>query len=166
MPGMTIVRKFEFGNHNTYYMKKVLQIANLLLQKAKDESCGEELMTNLKLQKMLYYEQGFHLAYFGTPLFDDDIEAWQYGPVVPFVYNYFKKNGANGLVPDGNLYAFSNQKEKELFDEVFRVYGKYSAIGLMNMTHNEKPWKSAGTPCVGNVISQDSLKSFFQTRLA
>lgn len=35
-------------------MEKVLQIANLLLQKAKDESCGEELMTNLKLQKMLY----------------------------------------------------------------------------------------------------------------
>lgn len=146
-------------------MGKVLQIANLLLQKAKDESCGEELMTNLKLQKMLYYEQGFHLAYFGKPLFDDDIEAWQYGPVVPMIYNHFKSNGANGLEPDGEIYDFSNQKEKELFEEVFRVYGKYSAIGLMNMTHNEKPWKSAGVPSIGKVISKDSLKSFFKTRL-
>ena len=53
---------------------KVIDIANQLLVKAYRASDGE-LMTNLKLQKMLYYQQGFHLAYFGTPLFDDEIEA-------------------------------------------------------------------------------------------
>ena len=60
----------------------VLAIANKLLASATDYD-GGELMSNMKLQKMLYYQQGYHLAAFGTPLFDEDIEAWMYGPVVP-----------------------------------------------------------------------------------
>lgn len=75
---------------------KVIDIANQLLVKAYRASDGE-LMTNLKLQKMLYYQQGFHLAYFGTPLFDDEIEAWMYGPVVPSVYNHYKGMVEMGL---------------------------------------------------------------------
>lgn len=63
----------------------VIDIANKLLLKTEEVSNGEELMTNMKLQKMLYYQQGLHLAYFGTPLFDEDLEAWMYGPVVPSV---------------------------------------------------------------------------------
>ena len=63
---------------------KALQIAQLLLSKAAEGN--QELMSNLKLQKMLYYEQGFHLAAFDTPLFDENIEAWMFGPVVPEVY--------------------------------------------------------------------------------
>ena len=55
----------------------VLAIANKLLASATDYD-GGELMSNMKLQKMLYYQQGYHLAAFGTPLFDEDIEAWMY----------------------------------------------------------------------------------------
>ncbi len=61
---------------------KALDIANKLLSHAANSGEGE-LMSNMKLQKMLYYQQGFHIAYFNTPLFDEDIEAWMYGPVVP-----------------------------------------------------------------------------------
>ena len=68
----------------------VEQIANQLLINAADSG---ELMTNMKLQKMLYYQQGFHLAYFETPLFDEDIEAWMYGPVVPSMYEKYKEFG-------------------------------------------------------------------------
>ena len=64
---------------------KVLDIANKLLSHAANNGEGE-LMSNMKLQKMLYYQQGFHLAYFNTPLFEENIEAWMYGPVVPCVY--------------------------------------------------------------------------------
>ena len=67
-----------------YMAYDVKDIANLLLLSAESYS-GGELMTNMKLQKMLYYQQGFHLAYFDTPLFDDEIEAWMYGPVVKSV---------------------------------------------------------------------------------
>ena len=142
---------------------KTLDIANELLKRAA-ENGGGELMTNLKLQKMLYYEQGFHLAYFNEPLFDDPIEAWQYGPVVPVVYDHYKDNGRDGIEPDEREFIFDGSKEKALFDEVFRVYGAYSAIGLMNMTHKEMPWHSTPTG-IGNVISHDKMKKYFSKRL-
>ncbi len=143
----------------------VLDIANQLLIYSED--CCEELMTNMKLQKMLYYQQGFHLAYFGTPLFEDDIEAWMYGPVVPIVYDTYKYKGRDGIEPNRtSMFNFNNQKEYALFNEVCKVYGAYSAIGLMNMTHNETPWKS--TPIgegEGHIISKEKMQSFFKKRL-
>lgn len=112
----------------------VSQIANQLLIYSAD--MGRELMTNMKLQKMLYYQQGFHLAYFNTPLFDDEIEAWMYGPVVPAMYDRYKTNGHNGIEPDRTIeFNFDQPQELSLFNEVCRVYGAYSTIGLMNMTH-------------------------------
>ena len=82
---------------------KASDIAKLLIKKAEQVSYGEEFMTNMKLQKMLYYQQGFHLAYFGEPLFDEEIEAWMYGPVVPSVYDEYKSNGKNGIRWNPNL---------------------------------------------------------------
>lgn len=68
---------------------KASDIAKKLIFKAQnDEPNGGEKLTNLKLQKLLYYQQGFHLAVFGIPLFNEDVEAWMYGPVVPDVYNF------------------------------------------------------------------------------
>lgn len=142
---------------------KAIDIANELLKRAA-ENGGGDLMTNLKLQKMLYYEQGFHLAYFNEPLFDEQIEAWQYGPVVPSVYDYYKTHGRDGLIPEDKVFEFRVSNERALFDEVYRVYGAYSAIGLMNMTHTEMPWSTTPTG-VGNVISHEKMKSYFKKRL-
>lgn len=141
----------------------VAQIANQLLLYSADS--GRELMTNMKLQKMLYYQQGFHLAYFGTPLFDEDIEAWMYGPVVPSVYEEYKAFGHQGIEPNRKLdFTFDNEIESSLFNEVCKVYCAYSAVGLMNMTHEESPWKTTPTG-EGNVISKEKMKSFFKKRL-
>ena len=46
----------------------------------------QEQITQMKLHKLLYYAAGWHLGFTGEPLFDEDIEAWQYGPVVPSIY--------------------------------------------------------------------------------
>lgn len=141
----------------------VAQIANQLLLYSADS--GRELMTNMKLQKMLYYQQGFHLAYFGTPLFEDDIEAWMYGPVVPSVYEEYKAFGHQGIEPNRKLdFTFDNDIESSLFNEVCKVYCAYSAVGLMNMTHEESPWKTTPTG-EGSVISKEKMKSFFKKRL-
>ena len=141
-----------------------MDIANALLGFAENTD-GAELMSNMKLQKMLYYQQGFHLALFDTPLFNDDIEAWMYGPVVPAVYEKYKAYGREGIKSDKDKeFAFSDPKEAALFNEVNKVYGKFSAIGLMNMTHNETPWKN--TPIgEGHVIRKDLMRSFFKKRL-
>ena len=148
-------------------MFKAIDIARKLLLTAKRDSVIEgqgELMSNMKLQKMLYYEQGFHLAVFGTPLFEENIEAWMYGPVVPAVYEVYKDYGYNGIDPGKVEEVSLSDREQALFDEVYKVYGAYSAIGLMNMTHRESPW--ANTPAgVGSVISRDKMVEFFRTRI-
>jgi uncharacterized phage-associated protein len=141
---------------------RALDIAHKILKKAGSADEGE-LITNLKLQKMLYYMQGFHLACFDTPLFDEEIEAWQYGPVVPSVYDHFKEHKSRGIEYDGETIDLSD-REESLFNEVYRVYGKFSAIGLMNMTHEEMPWKTTPTG-VGNVIPHEKMKEFFKKRL-
>lgn len=142
----------------------VEDVANLLLVSA--ESIGEgELMTNMKLQKMLYYQQGFHMALFNTVLFDEDIEAWMYGPVVKSVYEKYKSYGKNGIPGDkNNIMAFNDKREAALFAEVNKVYGKFSAIGLKDMTHQETPWQSVPTG-EGSVIPKEIIKEFFKTRL-
>lgn len=140
------------------------QIANWIITKAQEDE-NSELITNLKLQKLLYYFQGFYLAAFDKTLFSENIEAWQYGPVVPVVYEYHKPSGKNALNsnPNYNLPNF-NEEEETLLNNVFETYNEFSAIGLMNLTHEEKPWKN--TPVgKGSVISPQLLTDFFKTRL-
>ena len=140
----------------------VAQIANQLLLYSADK--GGELMTNMKLQKMLYYQQGFHLAYFGTPLFEEDIEAWMYGPVVPAVYDEYSAYGSSAL-PEVKEPVSLSEDEEELFNEVYDAYREFSAIGLMNRTHSERPWLDAVPHDRGTVITQESMMAHFKTQI-
>lgn len=139
----------------------VIDIANKIVAKT-DTEHGDSI-SNLKLQKMLYYMQGFHLAYFNTPLFEDDMVAWQYGPVVQNVYSAFKRFGKGEITLSKDVDIIKLTPEEEaLFDEVYEVYGQFSAVKLMEMAHNEFPWK---TTEISDVITKDKLKSFFKTRI-
>jgi uncharacterized phage-associated protein len=122
-----------------------------------------DLVSNLKLQKLLYYAQGFHLALHGGPLFNEEIRAWEHGPVVRALYHMYKEHGAGGIpVPiDFDRYVLTDN-ERALLDEIWAVYGQFSAWKLRNMTHEEPPWKA--TP-QGEVISHDSLRSYFETQV-
>lgn len=138
----------------------VKEIAKKILSKACPD-CGDEI-SNLKLQKLLYYMQGFHLACFDAPLFEDDFYAWQHGPVIPSVYDIYKSNGSNGIpCPEGEILQLTLEEE-DLFDQVYNAYGQFSAFKLRDMTHEETPWKST---MLNSVISKDKLKSFFMTRI-
>lgn len=138
-----------------------MDIANKIISKT-DTEHGDSI-SNLKLQKMLYYMQGFHIAYFNEPLFDEDIVAWQYGPVVPSVYTSFKQFGKGEINLSSDVPIISLTSEEEsLFNEVYEVYSQFSAVKLMEMTHQETPWS---TTEISNVISKDKLKSFFNTRI-
>lgn len=144
---------------------KALDIAKKLIFKAQnDEPNGGERLTNLKLQKLLYYQQGFHLAFFGTPLFAEDVEAWMYGPVVPAVYDEYSAYGSSAL-PEVKEPVSLSENEEELFNEVYDAYREFSAIGLMNRTHSERPWLDAVPHDRGTVISQESMMSYFKTQI-
>ncbi|MGA7027993.1 MAG: type II toxin-antitoxin system antitoxin SocA domain-containing protein, partial [Candidatus Acidiferrales bacterium] len=67
-----------------------------------DEDAGDSL-SNLKLQKLVYYAQGFHLALYGEPLFPEVIRAWRHGPVVPELYHALKQFGAGPVKMEGEL---------------------------------------------------------------
>jgi uncharacterized phage-associated protein len=107
-----------------------LDIANYFLFKAAKD---EELLSNLKLQKLLYYAQGIHLAYNGTPLFKDIIKAWNYGPVVPGLYKSYKKYGAGAIPPDESFNPKNIDKDtREFLDEIYKAFGQFSAnVGKM-----------------------------------
>ncbi len=144
---------------------KALDIAKKLIFKAQnDEPNGGERLTNLKLQKLLYYQQGYHLAVFGSPLFNENIEAWMYGPVVPDIYNEYSPYGSSSL-PEVEDAITLTDDEEELFNEVYDSYRDFSAIGLMNRTHKEKPWASVSPHDRGTVISQESMKEYFKSQI-
>lgn len=144
---------------------KALDIAKKLICLAQnDEPNGGELLTNLKLQKLLYYQQGFHLAFFGTPLFEEHVESWMYGPVVPSVYDEYSKYGSASLPVTTQAITLTDDEER-LFNEVFDAYREFSAIGLMNKTHSERPWIEAVPHDRGTVITQDSMKAYFLTQI-
>lgn len=123
-----------------------------------------DTLSNLKLQKLLYYMQGFHLAFFDTPFFNESIEAWTYGPVVPVVFQEFKKYKKRSINPD-NYHddLVLTYDEQQMFDMVYSEYNRYSAVALMNMTHTEGPWKDHG---IGDVITNEELRAFFLTQIS
>ena len=143
----------------------VLDIAKKLIKMADDDIAnGGDNLTNLKLQKLLYYEQGYHLAAFNAPLFDEAVEAWMYGPVVPVAYDYYQQYGATSLPVVDNVIVLTDEEEA-LFYQVYDAYREFSAIGLMNKTHQERPWMMVQPKNRGSVISHESMKAFFKTQL-
>jgi uncharacterized phage-associated protein len=124
-----------------------------------DEEAGDSI-SNLKLQKLLYYAQGFHLAFFDEPLFQEAIKAWAHGPVVPQVYHEYKECGSGSIpVQPVDLDKYPKQT-REILDEVYSVYGQFTASKLRDLSHSEQPWMS--TP-QSEAISQESMKNFFKT---
>lgn len=122
-----------------------LQVANWFLKYEDYMQISEESdgISNLKLQKLLYYAQGAYLAtHEGAPLFDDPIIAWKHGPVINAVYQAFKGYGAMPISASEDFDASCiEQDDADLLVEVYNTFGQYSAWKLRNMTHNETPWK-------------------------
>lgn len=101
-------------------------------------------LSNLKLQKLLYYAQGHYLAEYGSPLFDDAIQAWAHGPVVPAVYHEYKHCGSGDIqLGDGDPFLFEDidSATSDFLARVWNTYGEFAAWRLRDMTHNEKPWR-------------------------
>lgn len=145
-------------------MLTVEQVADYFLLQV-DEDAGD-VMTNLRLQKLVYYAQAWHLAIAEKPLFQDDVEAWVHGPVVPFLYYAYRDYGWQPIPrPDRDAVAMDDQT-RELLDEVWDTYGQFSAKALENLTHSEDPWRDArsgyepGALC-REVISQAAMRLYY-----
>lgn len=143
-------------------MIKAIDIANFYVDLANSK---DDYETNLKLNKLLYFAQGVSLARTGKPLFDEDIEAWQFGPVVPSVYHAFKVCGNKPIINPSNDYDLSELDEEQLqviFD-VARTYGRFTGSALVDFTHADgTPWKDVYVNGVHNiVIPKKTIKDHF-----
>lgn len=141
-------------------------VADTLIHLARERKLND--VTNLKLQKLLYYAQAWNLAFTGEPLFVEDIEAWVHGPVVPRVFRRFKSLGWKTIeapvnpLPDPHL-AFHLRA-------ILKAYGGLGPTQLERLTHNEDPWRNArkGIPAdvsSNNVISHKDMKTFYKARI-
>lgn len=142
-------------------MADVFQIADFLIQLVNQSE--DDQITNLKLNKLLYYAQGLHLARTGEPLFADPVEAWKFGPVIPAIYHKYKVCGRNPIPSDETAVDRSvfTPAEFEVLLDVMREFGQYTGSVLVTMTHKPgTPWSEANTH--GNTtISHDAMRQFF-----
>ena len=134
---------------------------------------GEESdpLTNLRLQKLLYYVQGWALAALGRPMFEERIEAWTHGPVVKKVYQHFKEQGRELIAPEQVPTPDGMDDEDRAFIEaVWEAYKRHSASALVTMTHEEEPWQEARKGLEPEVhsdeeITLDALRMWFGPKL-
>jgi uncharacterized phage-associated protein len=152
-------------------MAPVQVIAQFLVRLAAEDLEGEP-MTPLRLHKLLYYCQGWYLAWFGKPLFYESLEAWRQGPVVREVWNLPWGNGRNPIEvrnEDDTIDSMSID-QKRAVRQVWSYYKQFSALGLRDMTHEEDPWKNHYHPDAEDRCSEEipraDLLAFFGSELS
>lgn len=132
----------------------------------------------LKLHKLLYYIQAWHLAFFeGRRAIDGDFQAWIHGPVNRHLYDRFRA--------DKSMYSRLTKRDmREDFqveslppevishiDGALEVYASFSDDQLEEMTHKEEPWIEARGSCkprdrCETVIKDETMRVFYSARIA
>jgi uncharacterized phage-associated protein len=132
-----------------------------------DREAGEAL-TQLKLQKLVYYADAWFLANFDKPMISDEFEAWAHGPAIRSLYAKYREAGWDSLPPETG--PMPPEEVNKFLTSVYEEYGQYSAKKLEEMTHNELPWKDARSglrpeEASRNVISKLAMRNFYAERI-
>jgi uncharacterized phage-associated protein len=123
----------------------------------------------MKLQKLCYYSQGYYLAENQIPLFGEDFQAWQHGPVVFELYTQYKHFQWRSISDDKELPELDSELHTFLENIVY-AYGRYDGAALSTMTHRESPWIEAREDLdeyagSNNVIEKSTMKKYFFSKL-
>ncbi len=160
-------------------------VANYFLDLAERE--GQQI-DPLKIQKLVYYAHGWHLALRKRALITETVEAWKFGPVVPRLYEAFRKFGSSPItekacgvieldsapIPfeyniESNPYRDEVAYAKSLIESIWKVYKKFSGLQLSTMTHAEgTPWYKtwySDPDRVGRDIDDELIKEYFELEL-
>ena len=160
-------------------MAKAAAVANeFLALAAKDPAY--RFIDQMKLQKLVFYAQAWHLALKGTELFGEDIHAWEWGPVVPEIYYQTRKYGRQNVEQpilsmnaDGKWEApqVKDESERELIQNVWDAHKRLSGIQLSNATHaTGEPWTIVRDGLGGDLsskprISPEIIEAVFKKKL-
>lgn len=155
-------------------------VANYILDLA---TVDGERISPMKLQKIIYYAHGWHLALTGEPLVSDEIEAWGYGPVMPAIYHAFKNFGNEPINSPAQNFSWENGKlvvstpeipagekhetTRQILKRVWTTYKHLTALELSKMTHAPgAPWSQVVAPYGGKApislaIPNDLIRNYF-----
>lgn len=145
-----------------------MAVANAFIRRASEQRLSN--LTPMKLQKLLYFAQSWHLALNHAPLIDESFHRWQYGPVIPSLYHDFKEYGANPIVNYGGHFIVQNGQFVKAYpivqdndpawnfiDKIIDVYGNFSGPQLSELTHqSNSAWAKSGPPD-GGVIPNEMM---------
>jgi len=141
-------------------MSKVVDAAGFIIDMINAQEEGE--ITNLAINKLLYFAQGLSLAKTGKPLFDNQIEAWKNGPVIQKIFHEFKKYNADAIPTQEYNIDSLTEDEQDILLETIAIYGKYSASHLVSLTHAPStPWKNHYEGTKNTPIPQEEIKDYF-----
>lgn len=118
-----------------------LQVANKII--AKGNELGKKY-TPMQLIKLTYIAHGWMLGLFDRSLFDDKVEAWKFGPVIPELYHSIKayrNNPITAPIPDVEEATFQ-EDELKVIDYVLKAYADFDGVDLSKITHAKgTPWE-------------------------
>ena len=125
-------------------------------------------LTQLKLHKVMFFAQGFHLALKDMPLFQRDFQAWKFGPVLKTIYDKYKHNGMDELIPlsDAPPPNISDSDTEAILLKVYELFGRMGSTKLVNLTHDPNgPWKRhyhSDYIINDEIIPKDEIKEYFK----
>lgn len=155
-------------------MNRAIDVARYIVNYSNDKNY---CISNLKLQKLLYFVQAYFLLSDEVSCFSEDIEAWDFGPVVPEVYHEFKRFGSAEIPPvktyfemDGGFDTLKRKefdesiissKDRKMIAEVVDGFKGYSSTALVTLTHNQAPWRDAYIPGQSRKITPEAIQRYF-----
>lgn len=153
-------------------MNTINNITDYIITCIKGED-NKASLSNLKLQKLLYYVQAWSLGINGEVMFDDDFEAWVHGPVNRSIFERFQDTkilySEIDLEDRINPNVELTEDDEEFVEYILENYGGMSGAALERLTHQEKPWLEARGDlpryerCT-NLISRKTMKEYYGKR--
>jgi len=144
-------------------MTTAIDVARWIIDRS--QASGAHDMTNMKLNKLVYFAQAHHLATTGRPLYADAIEAWQHGPVVQDVYQSFKSFGPRPIT-DSAIKPELDSVATELLEAVWSKYGSKTAGNLRMMSHDDLPYKLHYTGEWNSVIPVEEIRDYYHRAIS
>lgn len=142
-------------------------VANYFLRMdALDENADG--ISNLKMQKLVYYAYGFYYGLYHQPLFEDEIQAWPHGPVILSLQQKYHTYGNSSIPfnPETSTPTAFSEEQEDFLQDIYWEFSQYSAWKLADMTHDEAPWEKARANTTSTIIPAESIHSYFQKRVA
>lgn len=125
------------------------------------EGSNDRPVSNLRLQKLLYFVQINFLAALGEPCFTDRMEAWDFGPVIPSVYRTYKRFGSMAIQQNDFDYADEIEPwDQSIINDMLDVCAAKSTSELVRLSHSQEPWQNARSNPFQNEITVDSIRNY------